>query len=83
MLERIISMSTQEGDLVFDPFCGSGTSLVAAEKLGRQWFGVDVSPTACQIASQRLHQIDKELSEKIFQLKDSRTLKRCAQYAPL
>jgi site-specific DNA-methyltransferase (adenine-specific) len=75
LLERIISMSTQEGDLVFDPFCGSGTSLVAAEKLGRQWFGIDVSPTACQIASQRLHQIDNESSEKLFQLQDSRTLK--------
>ena len=74
LLERIISMSTQEGDLVFDPFCGSGTSLVAAEKLGRKWFGIDISPNACQIAHQRIQQIRDKTSDNIFQLQDSRTL---------
>jgi DNA modification methylase len=74
LLERIISMSTQEGDFVLDPFCGSGTSLVAAEKLNRTWLGVDVSPTACQVASQRILQVQNKSSEDILQLGDSRTL---------
>lgn len=74
LLERIISISTQEGDLVFDPFCGSGTSLVAAEKLRRKWFGIDISPNACQIANQRIQQIQDKTSDNFFQLQDSRTL---------
>ena len=42
LLERIISMTTKPGDVVLDPFCGSGTTLIAAEKLGRQWVGIDI-----------------------------------------
>lgn len=41
LLEYLIQASTNAGDLVFDPFCGSGTALVAANKLGRQWAGID------------------------------------------
>jgi DNA modification methylase len=76
LLERMISMSTQKGDLVFDPFCGSGTSLVAAEKLGRKWLGVDISPSACQISSQRIQQIQKDSSDDPLQLQDNKTLKQ-------
>ena len=43
LLERIIEASTTKGDLILDPFCGCGTSLVAAENLGRKWVGIDVS----------------------------------------
>jgi len=75
LLERIISMSTQEGDFVFDPFCGSGTSLVAAENLGRKWLGVDISPNACQISTQRIQQIQKNSTQEILQFQDSKTLK--------
>ena len=46
LLERIIQASSNEGDIVFDPFCGCATTLVAAEKLGRQWIGIDISPQA-------------------------------------
>ena len=54
LLERIISVSSNPGDLVVDPFAGSGTTLVAAKKLGRRCFGIDVNPDAIMIAEQRL-----------------------------
>jgi DNA modification methylase len=76
LLERIVKMSTQKGDLVLDPFCGSGTTLVVAEELGRKWIGIDVSPTACQIANQRLSlQHKTETASSLFQFQDSRTLR--------
>lgn len=49
LLERIISVSSNEGDLILDPMCGCGTALVAANNLGRKWVGIDISPTACKI----------------------------------
>ncbi|MEX2715363.1 MAG: site-specific DNA-methyltransferase [Candidatus Sigynarchaeum springense] len=53
-LERIISVSSNQGDVVLDAFCGSGTTLVAAKKLGRAFVGIDTSPTACRLAASRL-----------------------------
>ena len=55
LLERIIKASSNEGDLVFDPFCGSGTTLVAAAKLSRRSAGCDSSPMATRMASKRLY----------------------------
>jgi len=57
LLERIIKASSNPGDIVLDAFCGCGTALVAAENLGRQWIGIDVSPTACRVMAQRLRKI--------------------------
>ena len=54
LYERIIAASTNEGDIVLDPFCGSGTTLLAAQRLGRRWVGVDSSPTALKTAQERL-----------------------------
>ena len=54
LLERIISCSTQEGDLVCDLFCGSGTTAVAAAKLGRRFLCVDQSPLAIAVTGKRL-----------------------------
>jgi len=54
LLERIIRTSSNEGDLVLDPCCGSGTTLVVAERLGRCWIGIDVSPLAVELTQQRL-----------------------------
>jgi hypothetical protein len=50
LLERIISASSRPGDVVLDPFCGSGTTLVAAERLGRGWLGIDSSLLAGSLA---------------------------------
>ena len=54
LLKRIISASSNEGDLVLDPFCGGGTTIVAAAGLNRQWIGIDLSPHAVDIAQNRL-----------------------------
>ena len=54
LLRRIIEISSNAGDLVLDPFCGSGTTLVAAQALGRRHIGVDKSGEAVQIARDRL-----------------------------
>lgn len=58
LLERIISASSNEGDVVLDPFCGCATALIAAEKLERQWVGIDLSPVARTLVARRL---EKEL----------------------
>jgi len=54
LLERIITSSSREGDLVLDPFCGCGTTLAAAQKLGRRWIGIDVAPLAIAMTRRRL-----------------------------
>jgi adenine-specific DNA-methyltransferase len=54
MLKLIVSASSSEGDLILDCFCGSGTTLVAANELGRTWIGVDELEHAIEIAGQRL-----------------------------
>lgn len=53
LLERIIKTSSNKGDLVLDPFCGCGTAIVVAEKLGRQWIGIDISRDACMVMENR------------------------------
>ena len=54
LLERIIAASSNPGDLVLDPFCGCATACVAAEKLDRQWVGIDLSPVAYRLVQERL-----------------------------
>ncbi len=54
LLNRIIKSSTNEGDMVLDPFCGCATALVAADRLDRQWTGIDFSPLAARLVLKRL-----------------------------
>ncbi len=54
LLERIIRLSSNEGDLVLDPFCGCGTTVAVAERLERKWIGIDISATAIEIMRRRL-----------------------------
>lgn len=54
LLERIIKASSNPDDVVFDPFCGCATTLVAAERLQRRWVGIDISEKAVEIAKTRL-----------------------------
>ena len=54
LLERIIRASSNEGDLVLDPFCGCGTAVDAAAKLGRKYLGIDISGIAVRVMEQRL-----------------------------
>ena len=61
LLERIVAAMSDEGDMVFDPFCGSGTALVAAKRLGRGFMGCDVSEDAIAIAEARLAAQESDL----------------------
>lgn len=54
LLERIISASSNKGDLVLDPFCGCGTAVDAAERLGRKWIGIDITHLAIGVIEQRM-----------------------------
>ena len=56
LLERIIKASSNEDDVVLDPFCGCATACVAAENLGRRWIGIDISPKAVELVNMRLQQ---------------------------
>ena len=54
LLERIIQASSNEGDVVLDPFCGCGTAMTVAERLKRRWIGIDVTHLAITLIKQRL-----------------------------
>jgi site-specific DNA-methyltransferase (adenine-specific) len=57
LLERIIATSSNVGDVVLDPFCGCGTTIAAAQKLGRKWIGIDVTHLAIALQKYRLEQM--------------------------
>lgn len=54
LLERIIQSSSNEGDVILDPFCGCGTSIHAAQKLRREWIGIDITHLAISLIEKRL-----------------------------
>lgn len=54
LLERIVASGSDEGDVVLDPFCGCGTAVHAAQKLGRQWIGIDITHLAISLIEKRL-----------------------------
>lgn len=54
LLERIIKASSNEGDMVLDPFCGCATSLIAAERLNRKWIGIDLGKRAAELVTSRM-----------------------------
>jgi site-specific DNA-methyltransferase (adenine-specific) len=81
LLERIISASSNPGDVVLDPFCGCGTTIHAAQKLGRQWIGIDVTYLAINLIKRRLKDAfgeDIEFEEK-GQPTDFESAKRLAE----
>jgi adenine-specific DNA-methyltransferase len=55
MVKMIVEASSNPNDIVLDPFCGSGTTLVAAQKLGRKWIGIDSSKEAISLCKKRLN----------------------------
>jgi site-specific DNA-methyltransferase (adenine-specific) len=60
LLERIVLASTQEEDVILDPFCGSGTTGVEAIRLGRKFIGIDISEEYLQISKKRLERVANE-----------------------
>ncbi len=71
LLEKIIELVTDEGDLVLDPFCGSGTTLVAAKLLNRKYIGIDISKEAIELAKLRLEKPIKTSSQLLNLGKES------------
>ena len=63
LLERIIKASSNKGDRVFDPFCGCATTLVAAEMLGREWVGIDISELAQSKIKERMMKLAVDRGE--------------------
>ena len=63
LLERIIQSSSDINSMVLDPFCGCATALIAAQKLKRQWIGIDISPKALDLVKERLDR-DLDLLDK-------------------
>ena len=57
LLERIILASTEEGQVILDPFCGSGTTGVEAVRYGRKFIGIDVSEEYMEISKKRLEKV--------------------------
>ena len=84
LLERIIKASSSRGEIVLDPFCGCGTAVHAAESLGRQWIGIDISRFSIGLITERilsnfkgvLSPTDIEISGQPETIKDARTLAR-------
>lgn len=71
LLEQIIKLASDEGDIILDPFCGSGTTLVAAKLLGRQYIGIDASKEAVSLTNERLANPIKSESNLLKNGKDS------------
>ncbi len=65
LLERIISTSSQSGDVILDPFCGCGTAIVAAEKLGRRWAGIDVTHLSIALLKYRLEDMFSDVKYQV------------------
>lgn len=63
LLERIIKASSNTTDIVLDPMCGCGTAIAVAQKLGRRWIGIDISPTACKLMAKRMRKLGVEKME--------------------
>ncbi len=57
LLDRIITMASEPGEIVLDPFAGCGTTLVSAQRLGRRWLGIDISPTAVGLMKERMEKV--------------------------
>jgi len=64
LLETIIWASSNPTDIVIDPFCGCGTAIAVAQKLGRRWIGIDVSPTACKLMASRMRSLGVFVQER-------------------
>jgi site-specific DNA-methyltransferase (adenine-specific) len=66
LLERIVQASSNPGDWVLDPFCGCGTTVAAAQKLGRRWIGIDITHLAIALQKYRLKQMFPDINFKVI-----------------
>jgi len=85
LLERIINASSNPGDVVLDPFCGCGTAIVAAQKLGRKWIGIDITHLAIGLIKRRMEDafgdaLEYEVIGEPTTIDDARTLAEQDKY---
>lgn len=73
MLKRIVETSSRPGDLVLDCFAGSGTTLVAAEELGRQWIGVDIGDEAISTITERFKNGSRPMGDYVKKKREKPT----------
>ncbi len=66
LLERVINASSNPGDIVLDPFCGCGTAVHAAQKLGRQWIGIDITYLAINLIERRMRDAFPGIAVKVI-----------------
>jgi DNA methylase/Restriction endonuclease len=66
LLERIVTASSNPDDLILDPFCGCGTAVHAAEKLGRKWIGIDITYLAVGVIERRMHEAFPEAKFQVI-----------------
>ena len=66
LLERIVAASSQPGDIILDPFCGCGTTIDAAQKLGRRWVGIDITYLAIDLITKRLRNTYTDAIEQAY-----------------
>jgi len=71
---KAIKILTYKNDIVMDPFAGSGTSLVAAETLGRRWIGVELSPNYSEVAKKRVNVFVEGRRQQVLDFKETTTL---------
>jgi site-specific DNA-methyltransferase (adenine-specific) len=80
LLERIIAASSNPGDIILDPFCGCGTAVAAAQKLGRRWVGIDITHLAIALQKYRLIEMFPEIKfEIVGEPKDLAAARQLAQ----
>lgn len=83
LLERIIKASSNEGDLILDPFCGCGTAVETAQILNRKWIGIDVEPLAVDVMANRLRDecgVDPKISGIPYNFDQAQRLARTAPF---
>lgn len=68
LVERIIQASSNEGDVVLDPFCGCGTAIAAAEKVKRRWIGIDITHLAIGLIKHRLHDAFGQVEKRDYEV---------------
>lgn len=71
LINRLLEALTKNGHVVFDPFCGCATTLVAADRLGLNWMGIDMSPKAAELVVERIKKDQRPLLEKIIHRTDN------------
>lgn len=66
LLERIIHLTTNQGDVILDPFCGCGTTIAAAQRLGRRWIGIDITHLSISLLKSRLADMFSEVDYEVI-----------------